>query len=536
MRFSLRASAVVFLFAVLISAIGCGGASMATPQNSTGLKAPTITFSAQPGTVTSGAGTTLSWSASNANSVSISGIGTFSASGSVTVTPTVTTTYTATATGPGGKSESSTVVSVVTSAQKPTIAFNAQPSSIVSGASAVLNWTTSNATSVSIAGVGTFAANGSVKVTPSSTATYTATATGPGGTAASTTTVTVASSQNPPPTISFNAQPSTIQSGSTAVLSWTTSNATLVSIQGLGSFPAKGSTNVAPSATTTYTATAQGAGGTANASTTVTVQSSGVPPFGHVILVMEENHSFSSVIGSPSMPYLNRLAQQYGLATQYFANTHPSIGNYFELTTGQIITNDDGYTGTVSADNVVRHLLSVGKSWKSYAEGLPSTGYIGGDVYPYCQHHNPFTYLTDVVNSQNQLQNLVPFTEFASDLQNDQLPDFSYIVPDMLDDAHDGTLSQADSWLQTNIAPLIASATFQKDGLLVIVFDESFDSDTQHGGGQVPMLVISPLAKKTYQSTTFYQHPSTCRLLMQGLGLTSFPGACESAPQMSEFF
>jgi acid phosphatase len=385
---------------------------------------------------------------------------------------------------------------------------------------------------VSIAGVGTFGATGSANVTPTSTATYTATATGPGGTAASTTTVTV--SQNPPPTISFNAKPSNIVSGGTAVLSWTTTNATSVNIPGLGAFPPNGSTNVTPSTTTTYTATAGGVGGTAQASTTVTVQ--GVPTFGHVLLLMEENHSYSSVIGSSSMPYLNSLAQQYGLATQYFANTHPSIGNYFELTTGQIITNDDAFTGTVSADNVVRHLLAAGKTWKSYAESLPGVGYIGGDVYPYVQHHNPFTYLTDVVNSQNQLQNLVPFTEFASDLNNNQLPQYSFVTPNMQDDGHDGSLNQADSWLQTNIAPLIASSTFQKDGLLIMLFDESYSSDTQHGGGQVAMVVISPLAKKGYKSTTFYQHQSTCQLLLQGLGLTSFPGACQGAAQMNEFF
>jgi len=116
------------------------------------------------------------------------------------------------------------------------------------------------------------------------------------------------------------------------------------------------------------------------------------------------------------MPYLNGLAKQYGLATQYFADTHPSIGNYFMLTTGQIITNDDSFSGTVSADNLVRHLLSEGKTWKSYAESLPSVGHIGGDVYPYLKHHNPFAYFTDVVNAQNQGQRLVPFSQFATDL------------------------------------------------------------------------------------------------------------------------
>src|SRR5437763_3756173 len=104
-----------------------------------------------------------------------------------------------------------------------------------------------------------------------------------------------------------------------------------------------------------------------------------VPPSKHIVMVLEENNSYSSVIGNSSMPYLNSLANTYSLATNYYANTHPSIGNYFMLTTGQIITNNDAYTGTVSSDNIVRRMLTAGKTWKSYAENLPSTGYIGGD-------------------------------------------------------------------------------------------------------------------------------------------------------------
>jgi hypothetical protein len=414
----------------------------------------------------------------------------------------------------------------------PTIAFSAQPSTIMGGGSAVLTWTTSNAASVTIASVGTFAVNGSVTVTPSTTTTYTATASGAAGTASSSAVVTVKGGA-PPPTISLSAQPSTIRSGGSAVLSWTATNTNSVTIPGVGTFGASGSVSVTPTATTTYTATATGPGGSANSSATVTV---GAPQFGHVFLVLEENHSYASVIGSSSMPYLNSLAQRFGLATKYFANTHPSIGNYFMLTTGQIITNDDGFTGTVSSDNVVRHLLAAGKTWKSYAESLPSVGYTGGDVYPYSKHHNPFSYFTDVVNSQNQVSNLVPFSQFGSDLRNNQLPQFSFIVPNMQDDAHDGSLGQADSWLNNNIAPLILSSLFQKDGLLIILFDESFSSDTQNGGGQVAAVVISPQAKKGYQSTTFYQHQSTCKLVLQALGLTSFPGACQGAPQMNEFF
>jgi Phosphoesterase family len=89
--------------------------------------------------------------------------------------------------------------------------------------------------------------------------------------------------------------------------------------------------------------------------------------------------------------------------------------------------------------------------------------------------YQQFTYFADVVNSPSELENLVPFSQFASDLANNMLAQFSYIVPNIQDDAHNGTLNQADSWLKTNIAPLITNSTFQQDGLLVITFDESFD-------------------------------------------------------------
>jgi acid phosphatase len=253
-------------------------------------------------------------------------------------------------------------------------------------------------------------------------------------------------------------------------------------------------------------------------------------------MVLEENHSYSEVIGNSAMPYLNSLVSQYGLATEYFANTHPSIGNYFMLTTGQLVTNDDGFTGTVGVDNIARDLITAGKTWKSYAESIPSTGYTGSDVYPYRKRHNPFAYFTDVVNSSTQVNNLVSLSQFNSDLANDQLPSFSFLAPNLLDDAHDGPLQLADTWLQQNIAPLISSATFQKDGLLIIVFDESETNDSTDGGGHVAAVIISPKAKQGYQSTATYQHQSTLRLVLHGLGIQTYPAAAGSAAEMGEFF
>lgn len=236
------------------------------------------------------------------------------------------------------------------------------------------------------------------------------------------------------------------------------------------------------------------------------------------------------------MPYLNSLISQYGLATQYFANTHPSLPNYFVLTTGLTESNTDNFVGAVTDDNVVRELVKAGKSWKAYLESLPSPGYLGGDSGLYLRQHNPFADLSDIQQNTAQADNMVPFTQFATDLANNALPQYSFIAPNADDDAHDGTLAQADSWLQTNIAPLLTNPAFQSGGLLIITFDEAEDSDIENGGGHVATVIISPQAKKAYHSQTLYQHQSTLRLTLTSLGVTTFPGMSAAAPPMSEFF
>lgn len=258
--------------------------------------------------------------------------------------------------------------------------------------------------------------------------------------------------------------------------------------------------------------------------------------FSHVVLVVEENHSYSDVIGNAAMPYLNSLASQFGLATQYFANGHPSMPNYLMLSTGLTETFDDNFSGTISDDNIVRKLVKAGKSWKAYTESIPSAGYLGGDAAPYVRRHNPFSYLSDVQQDPSQAANIVPFSQFSSDLANNTLPQFSFIAPNVNDDAHNGTLAAADSWLQSNIAPLLASSMFQNSGLLIITFDESEDSDVENGGGHVATVIVSSKSKTKFQSQTVYQHQSTLRLVLAASGVDSFPGNAGNAPDMTEFF
>jgi acid phosphatase len=138
-------------------------------------------------------------------------------------------------------------------------------------------------------------------------------------------------------------------------------------------------------------------------------------------------------------------------------------------------------------------------------------------------------------------QVICPFTQLATDLANNALPDFSFIVPDVNDDAHNGTPQQADSWLQANVvSPLSSYSAFVAggDGVLIVDFDEAATGDPEHGGGHVSPVLWGPNIKVGYTqtSTTVYQHESMLRTIMEALGLSDPPGAAASAPSMSEFF
>jgi hypothetical protein len=264
------------------------------------------------------------------------------------------------------------------------------------------------------------------------------------------------------------------------------------------------------------------------------------PAFGHVFIVVEENHSYSQVVGNPSMPFLNTLINNYGLATQYFANSHPSLPNYLWLTSG----SSDGIAtdvcpATVTQDNVVRHLDAAGISWKAYAENLPYAGFMGCSAPGgYAARHNPFVYFSNVKKRPADQRRIVRFSRFAIDRENRALPRYSFIIPNLCHDAHDCSLSVADAWLNTNLAPLLNMHMFQPGGraVLIIVFDESTGTDSVHGGGQVEWGIVGPRIRQGYRSTTFYQHQNTLRLMLEGLGVTSYPQAAATASNMAEFF
>jgi len=259
-----------------------------------------------------------------------------------------------------------------------------------------------------------------------------------------------------------------------------------------------------------------------------------------------ENQEEDAILGNPNMPYLSQLAQNNAYAAGHYANVHPSLGNYFMLTTGQLITNDLNFAGVVSDDNLVRQIVKAGKTWKAYEESIPSVGYPDDLPYPYVKSHNPAAYFSDVRNDPTQAVNLVGFDQLQADLASGNLPNFMFIEPNQINTMHDcpggGTncdndarIAGGDAWASQQLPAILYNPAFKQDGLLIITWDESWDTDGANGGGHVLTILIGPGVKQQFISSTFYQHQSVLRTICDALGIPAM-GAGATAPPMSEFF
>lgn len=265
-----------------------------------------------------------------------------------------------------------------------------------------------------------------------------------------------------------------------------------------------------------------------------------------VYLIVFENQEYEKLIGNPHAPYINSLAKQYGLATNFYANTHPSIGDYFMMTTGSVVTNDLYFSSLYDGDNLARELGQEGVTWKAYLESLPSVGYEKDKAYPYVKSHNPFAYFSDIHFVDSQKANMVPLTQLQQDISAGTVPSFVYIVPNQVNNMHDcppgmdtctnnDKLLHGDQWLQQTIAPILAQSSFQKNGLMIIAWDESWDNDSRNGGGHIPIILVGPNVKPGYEGDTFMQHEALLRLICETLEVPNQLGAAVTAPSMSDF-
>jgi hypothetical protein len=300
-----------------------------------------------------------------------------------------------------------------------------------------------------------------------------------------------------------------------------------------------------------------------------------VPSSQHVILVIEENSTYSDVLAD--MPWLTGMGSANGYASNYTSDTGGSLMDYLWLASGSCHSaanctlpagthdfncsgNDCYYPGTTTSDpitddNIFREMNNAGISWKVYAESYSAAG--GTPTSPdnnngtdYYRRHNGATWYSDILSNVNgSANNIVDLSQLATDVANGKLPRYAIIVPDGNHDAHDcpvgmnrctvaDKLGATDSFLSSNLAGVLALSDFQPGGtgLLAVTFDECGEGTNSGCGGQVYTALIGPQVTPGTVSTTAYKHENLLRTLCDALNITTYPGAAATVSDMADFF
>ena len=305
----------------------------------------------------------------------------------------------------------------------------------------------------------------------------------------------------------------------------------------------------------------------------------GVPPLKHVFVIMMENTSFDDLL-SPSNPnttFIQQLAANNGLATNYFGVTHVSLPNYIATTSGSTWgSNSDDIAQAPLFDhqNLVDQFEAAGVSWKAYMEDLPSPGDTVTQTPDglYVRKHNPFLMYPDVFNNPARANKVVPLTQLSTDLSTNNVPQFVWITPNVCNDMHgmSGSLcpfpssptdqnqanlyQDGDNFLRTWVTAITHSKAWTGRSAIFITWDEgSFADDppfgpndirpgpdspilpatpvdptsgsggdlaggTVYGGGHVPMIVVARGVGHRIDST-FAGHYSLLQTIEQNFGL-----------------
>jgi acid phosphatase len=237
-----------------------------------------------------------------------------------------------------------------------------------------------------------------------------------------------------------------------------------------------------------------------------------VPKLDRVVVIVFENKSFWDVIDAAAAPTFNRLARRYGLLTRYYALARPSLPNYLALVSG----STQGVTQTCTdcvfdVRNLADTIEASGRTWKTYAEGLPHRGFKGAGSGKYVKRHNPFLYFRSVVSRPARLRRIVPLGEFSVDLARRRLPDFSLVVPDLCNGMHDCAVARGDAWLDTFLAPLLSNEQLA-GGAVFVTFDEPAGEQIV-AASRIVTLVLGPLVRPGARSQTRITHYGLLRTI-----------------------
>lgn len=200
-------------------------------------------------------------------------------------------------------------------------------------------------------------------------------------------------------------------------------------------------------------------------------QVASVPQAKKVMVVIFENTNFKDAM---EQPFLSKFATDGALLTNFFAEVHPSQGNYIALTAGDIY----GVKGDNDVTLDVRHLGDLleesGKTWKVYAEDYPGNCSLRTRTGLFVRKHVPFLSFKNIQDNAGRCNShIVEASAMAKDRAAGALPDFSLYIPNMKNDGHDTDVAFADKWFSGAFGPLLKDPDFMKDLLVVVTFDES---------------------------------------------------------------
>ena len=226
-------------------------------------------------------------------------------------------------------------------------------------------------------------------------------------------------------------------------------------------------------------------------------------PDSHVFVIVMENRSYDQALAGP---YTAQLASKYGVATNYHGVSHPSLPNYLAITSGSTWgIADDGYH-RLPLTGLGEQLTNAGISWRAYMEGMSGTCF--SSPYPYALKHDPFGYYGGRCPAE-----VVPFTSFAGDVANGDLPRFVWITPGLCNDGHDCSTAVSDHYLSQVVPEIMSTLAWQENGVLFITWDEGEDAYNH-----VLTLVIRP-GGTAQQSSAYHDHYSLLATIEDRFGL-----------------
>jgi len=275
-------------------------------------------------------------------------------------------------------------------------------------------------------------------------------------------------------------------------------------------------------------------------------------PINTVFVILMENKDWSSVKGAAA-PYITNTLLPMGAHAESFYNVppgkgslHPSEPNYIWLEAGtnalpdHTFTNDNdpsSANSTNSTKHLVTELTQAGIPWKAYEEN------INGSTCPittsgnFAPKHLPMLFFQDVVGSppsssnQNCISHVRPYTELAGDLAANKVSGYNFITPNLIDDMHDGTIQQGDTWLSQQLPVIMNSQAYKNGGAIFITWDEGGS-----GNNPIGLIVLSPYAKKNYSNTIQYSHSSLVKSIAEIFGVNSAIGDAANATDLSDLF